>query len=304
MKKIKTAATHWRDFHADDVFSAAILKLIYPKIKIMRVGYRDFKSMQKSDIRFDIGRRYDPKTGNFDHHQPEGAGMRESGTPYASCGLIWKHFGMQLAKKEETFKYIDIRLIETIDAIDNGYESFESNMVTPYTISSFILTLNPKWPSDTMKNFDKDFEKAVKFAMSVLKKEIEDFESNYKAKDILREMISKNEHKNYLILEENIPWMNYVINNTNFKFVIEYDKPTKNWWISSVPIKEGLFEYKAYLPNAWKGLEGKEFASLSGINGALFCHRALHFAVTQTKKAAIEIVEEAFRRQNDRTNHT
>ena len=77
-----TAFTHGGSFHADDVFSAALLKLCRPDIRILR-GFTvppDFEGLV-----FDIG------GGRFDHHAktalcgPTACPMPRS----ACCGASW-----------------------------------------------------------------------------------------------------------------------------------------------------------------------------------------------------------------------
>ena len=71
-----TAFTHSGKFHADDVFSAALLLYLNPEITITR-GNRvpdDFEG-----IVFDIGR------GRYDHHQKDSR-VRENGIAYAASG--------------------------------------------------------------------------------------------------------------------------------------------------------------------------------------------------------------------------
>ena len=82
LKKIRlkdaSAFTHSGKFHADDVFSAALLLYLNPEIMITR-GNRvpeDFDG-----IVFDIGR------GQYDHHQKDSR-IRENGIPYAAFGLL------------------------------------------------------------------------------------------------------------------------------------------------------------------------------------------------------------------------
>src|SRR5450756_919873 len=78
-KNYDFAMTHGGKFHADDVFSAALLKMIYPGIHIIRA----FEVPYGFDgIVFDIG------FGKFDHHQKD-ARIRENGVPYAAFGLLW-----------------------------------------------------------------------------------------------------------------------------------------------------------------------------------------------------------------------
>ena len=74
------AFTHGGKFHADDVFSSALLLYFNPKITITRGNKipEDFKG-----IVFDIGR------GKYDHHQRDSR-VRENGVPYAAFGLLWE----------------------------------------------------------------------------------------------------------------------------------------------------------------------------------------------------------------------
>ena len=83
LKKIRlkdaSAFTHSGKFHADDVFSSALLLYLNPEITILRGNKvpEDFDG-----IVFDIGR------GRYDHHQKDSR-IRENGIPYAAFGLLW-----------------------------------------------------------------------------------------------------------------------------------------------------------------------------------------------------------------------
>ena len=72
--------------NADDVFSVAALKYIYPSFKLIRT--RDMELISKADVVIDVGGEHNPETGRFDHHQRGGAGARENGIPFSSFGLI------------------------------------------------------------------------------------------------------------------------------------------------------------------------------------------------------------------------
>lgn len=70
--------THGAKFHADDLFSTALLRLINPDIQVER----GFDVPENFDgIVYDIGR------GRFDHHQQDKE-IRENGVPYAAFGLL------------------------------------------------------------------------------------------------------------------------------------------------------------------------------------------------------------------------
>ena len=78
-KENAAAFTHGGKFHADDVFSAALLLHFNPKLTIQR-GNRVPEEFD--GIVFDIGR------GEYDHHQ-KASRIRENGAPYAAFGLLW-----------------------------------------------------------------------------------------------------------------------------------------------------------------------------------------------------------------------
>ncbi len=65
-------ATHPGGFHADDVFAIAALRLVHGDLEVVRS--RDPEVLAAADLRVDVGGRYAPATGDFDHHQRGGAG--------------------------------------------------------------------------------------------------------------------------------------------------------------------------------------------------------------------------------------
>ena len=89
-QKDSSAFTHSGKFHADDVFSAALLLYLNPEITIIR-GNKvpdDYKGLV-----FDIGR------GQYDHHQKDSR-VRENGVPYAAFGLLWEALGAEILGAE------------------------------------------------------------------------------------------------------------------------------------------------------------------------------------------------------------
>ena len=106
-----TAFTHSGKFHADDVFSAALLLYLNPEITITR-GNRvpeDF-----GGIVFDIGR------GRYDHHQKDSR-VRENGIAYAAFGLLWEELGIEILGEELAQKF-DESFVQPLDNNDNTGE--------------------------------------------------------------------------------------------------------------------------------------------------------------------------------------
>ena len=84
-RKDAAAFTHGGKFHADDVFSAALLLYLNPEIVITR-GNRVPENF--AGIVFDIGR------GRYDHHQKDSR-VRENGVPYAASDCCGRNSGEQ-----------------------------------------------------------------------------------------------------------------------------------------------------------------------------------------------------------------
>ncbi|MES1193556.1 MAG: MYG1 family protein, partial [Solirubrobacterales bacterium] len=112
-------ATHPGNFHADDAFAVATLRLAHGDgVEVVRT--RDEAVQAAADVRVDVGGRSDPETGDFDHHQKGGAGERPNGIRYASFGLVWRAFGTQVAGSRAAAASIDERLVQGVDANDTG----------------------------------------------------------------------------------------------------------------------------------------------------------------------------------------
>ena len=110
-KNNASAFTHSGKFHADDVFSAALLLYLNPEINISRGNKvpEDFDG-----IVFDIGR------GQYDHHQKDSR-VRENGVPYAAFGLLWEALGEKILGQELAEKF-DQSFVQPLDNNDNTGE--------------------------------------------------------------------------------------------------------------------------------------------------------------------------------------
>ena len=292
---MKTIAVHNGNFQADDVFAVSILRLLYPEIKIIRS--RDPNILKTADIRADVGGKYDPLTNDFDHHQKGGAGQRENGIPYSSAGLVWKHYGRKLVSSDEVFDYIDKNIIQWIDAEDNGLDTFEVKHLEPFTIADLIRDLNPYWPNRNDKLYDLNFEKAVQIITQLLKQKIGRAEGVVKAGRIVRKKI-KECKKEYLMLDDSIPWKEIVVTESNLQYVVLPDSLGDTWMVYSVPVSLTSFSNRKDLPIAWAGLTNESLQKVTGVKDATFCHNNLFVAIAKSKEGAIKLVELALQNKN------
>ncbi|TEW55304.1 MYG1 family protein [Psychromonas sp. RZ22] len=271
-----TIATHNGNFHADDVFSVATLKNIFPSYELIRT--RDLELINKADIVLDVGGVYDADAGRFDHHQRGGAGERENGIPYSSFGLIWQKYGLTLCQgDQEVANSVDAGLVSNIDAIDCGHVEGVS---TGISLSQTISMFNPTWQEDA--DFDGSFEQAVEFASSVLLRFIASASGGINAKAIVAKAIEDAEDPRVIVLEKYIPWKRTVHALSSTALYMVYPSQTGQWRIQTVPVEPGSFEDRKSLPAAWAGLNDKALQEVTGIEDAMFCHNGLFIAGSES----------------------
>jgi len=279
----KTIATHNGNFHADDVFSVAALKIIFPSIKLIRT--RDLELIGKADIVVDVGGEYDSDTDRFDHHQRGGAGERENGIPYSSFGLIWNKYGVEICQgNKEVAKAIDTGLVSTIDAIDCGHVKGVSEGIS---LSQTISMFNPTWQEDS--HFDTCFDEAVDFASRVLTRFIASANGGISAKAIVADAIDNAEDPRVIVLDKYTPWKTTVHALSDDALYVIYPSQTGQWRIQTVPVEPGSFEDRKSLPKEWAGLSDKDLIDVTGLDDAMFCHNGLFIAGAESFESTMKM---------------
>ena len=280
-------ATHNGNFHADDVFSIAALKHIFPTFELIRT--RDLDVIAKADVVIDVGGVYDADNGRFDHHQRGGAGARDNGIPYSSFGLIWKQYGLDICQgNEEVATSVDKSLVSTIDAVDCGYVK---GVAEGISLSQTISMFNPTWQED--KHFDTCFHEAVEFAARILSRFIASANGGISSKAIVAQAINNAEDPRVIVLEKYTPWKTTVHNTSKQALFVVYPSETGAWRIQTVPVELGSFEDRKPLPKAWAGLADQELQEVTGISDAMFCHNGLFIAGAQSKASVMKMAEMA-----------
>lgn len=294
MKKIVTHPTP--KFHADDVFAVAVFHILNNgQIEIIRTV--DEEIINTADVVVDIGKVYDPEKNRFDHHQRDGAGERENGIQYASAGLVWKHYGEKIAGSKEVAEYIDKKLIQFIDAIDNGQNVYEQKIpdVLPYTIHD-IINLHRDPEADEVGSLER-FKKAVEFAVFIINREVELADKHEKAKIQAIEKYNLAEDKRIIMFDdENFSSSMRIDALFDFPepiFIIYPDSGRGTWRLQGVKKNKFGFEKRKNLPESWGGLSNEELQKVSGISEATFCHRALFTGAAINKEGAIKMALKA-----------
>lgn len=248
--------------------ATAILKEVF-EVEVVRT--RDTKVLDKLDILYDVG------GGEFDHHGPDKV-YREDGIPFAACGLVWNKFGRQVLKYkdsslseetvEDVIQHIDRKVIEGIDALDNGIW-IDTTEIPIINISSIIAGFNPSWKSN--KDENEAFNGAVQVASSVLNNAIENKLSVLKARDYVIKAYENRMTKELLVLNKYCPYgetLRAIDENNELLFVVY---PRKGSFAMQT-IRNADREDKKKLPKDWAGKSDEKLAEVTGVKDAIFCH--------------------------------
>jgi uncharacterized UPF0160 family protein len=288
-------ATHPGNFHADDVFAVAALRLAHGDDAVSVVRTRDDAVHAQADVRVDVGGRDDAATGDFDHHQKGGAGERANGVRYASFGLVWRHVGVDVAGSAEAAASVDERLVQGVDANDNGQTIMEALVadVRPMTVSGVIAALNPSWDEElTAADEDARFLEAVALAQGILAREVAGAAAFQRARELVRTAIGRAEDPRIVELDRNMPWRETVVAGApDARFVI-YPK-SDGWGLQAVPVAAGSFDNRLDLPAEWAGLTGAELAAATGVDDAIFAHAARFYASAGSREGIIALARQA-----------
>ena len=273
-----TAFTHSGKFHADDVFSSALLLYLNPEIRIIRGNKvpEDFDG-----IVFDIGR------GRYDHHQKDSR-IRENGIPYAAFGLLWEELGAEILGEELAQKF-DESFVQPLDNNDNTGEKNE--------LATLIGNFNPTW--DAQGGNDEAFFQAGSVAGMILENKFERYLGNERADKRVEEILEEHqkailsgekskEEARILILPEFVPCQKR-LSETDIAFVIF--PSNRGGYCIQPQKKEYSLNYKCSFPVEWLGLENEELVAATGLSSAGFCHKGGFLMTTGTLEDAVKACE-------------
>ncbi|MBR2544466.1 MYG1 family protein [Candidatus Saccharibacteria bacterium] len=296
------AITHTPPHNADEVFTTAMLAILFP-VELYRT--RDQVVIDSTDvIVYDVGGEFNPEKKRFDHHQKGFSEIRPDGIIYSSAGLIWREYGVEIVKKLgganriddqmaiKVVSYVDNALIRGIDARDNGQGEKGDSM----SVSSVISTFNVLWDED--EDADICFVKACEIARMILEREIKVAISSIHGQKLVKEQIEA-ANGPIIIMDKFIDgWQEAVLTSDNSKaanlLYAVFPAVDGSWNVKAIPptIDDMMAQRKPF-PEGWRGLKSKELVRASGVETAIFCHTAGFFAVAKTKEDAISLAEKA-----------
>ena len=304
----KKLITHNGTFHADDLFACATLILLMNKhgydYDIVRT--RDMEVIKTGDYIFDVGGIYDPKENKFDHHQKGRAGERDNGITYASFGLVWKEYGLELCGgDEDAWQIIDQKIACPIDAVDNGEDLVipKYKGIYPYNGENVFLINAPTWKEE-QSLVDKVFLEEVEKVVPLLEREIKVAKDNAEGARNIKQFYQKSVDKRVIEIGEAFPRYLYQSVISTFPepiYLVFKSGHGDSWKVEAVSKGGGSLVSRKPFPKSWCGFVNKDQKAeeVIGIKGVIFVHDSGFYANLDTRDNAFKFAYKALESKNN-----
>ncbi|CAH7372017.1 conserved hypothetical protein [Vibrio chagasii] len=274
--------THSGSFHADELFATALIKRFVSKsVEVIRTRDEAILTAATQDPNVwvvDVGRSYNEKRRNFDHHQASfSKTWPKTDIPYSSCGLVWSYLRKKgfIDKKLSpiALETIEKKLIKPIDKHDNRYAAWPQSII-------FKL-------ANRNNNTIEDFLGALAIAEKHLEDTIyyaQQLELNLERVDT--ETVKMIEDGMVAIVDDEIHnIINPLVNKTSAKIIIMPKKADGTWSVRSVASDKD----NVLAPEEWRGLSGSDLQLKSGLSGLVFVHKSGFLTISRNKKDAVSV---------------
>lgn len=285
----RSIGTHDGTFHADEVTACALLLLfdLVDQDKIVRT--RDLKKLEQCEYVCDVGGVYDPTVKLFDHHQLEYQGS------LSSAGMILLHLRNTNVLHPHAYDFFNHSLVAGVDAHDNGRDPQIPGLCTYSHIISNFTPIHYEVDGNAQ---NEAFFQALQFAKTHIGRLWERYLYMQSCRQTVAEAMSQDGE--CMMFLKGIPWMEifFELNGASHpaKFVI---MPSGKFWkLRGIPPNtEEKMKVRKPLPKEWAGLLDEELKKVTGISGAIFCHKGRFISVWATREDALKALEFALKKE-------
>lgn len=279
----RSFGTHDGSFHADEVTACALLLLfnLIDQDKIIRT--RDPVALSQCDYVCDVGGVYDPERKLFDHHQQDYQGH------WSSAGMILNELCRSHILNPKQRDFFEYSLVMGVDAHDNGKELHNKGVCT---YSHIISNFNPIQYDSSRQQQDQAFFEALAFAKNHLKRMWERYLYMHSCQEIVAEAMKHG--KTLLLFDKSVPWLEIFFEMEGARHPAQFViMPSGDHWkLRGIPPSyEEKMKVRRPLPQEWAGLIGEDLKKISGIPGAVFCHKGRFTSVWETKEDALKALQ-------------
>jgi uncharacterized UPF0160 family protein len=279
VKRPRTLGIHDGTFHADEVTACALLvvfALVDPD-KIIRT--RDPHVLEQCEFVCDVGGAYAPSAKLFDHHQSSYLG------DLSSAGMVLEYLKESAILTADEFHFFNHSLVLGVDAHDNGRSP---QHIGYCTFSHVIANYNPILYETEDDKLNAAFHEALTFAIGHIRRLHERYLYNRECRKTVKK--SMDAHKICLFFDQAISWLEsfFALNGKEHPALFVIMPAQGHWKLRGIPPDyERRMQVRMPLPEAWAGLLGDDLKKVSGIPGAIFCHKGRFTSVWETREDAI-----------------
>jgi uncharacterized UPF0160 family protein len=279
----RSCGIHDGTFHADEITACALLMLfdLIDEDKIIRT--RDLNVLANCEYVCDVGGVYDPAHKLFDHHQVDYQG------PLSGAGMVLQYLKSIHILTPNEYDFFNNCLVLGVDAHDNGRDS----LIPGYcSFSHVISNFTPIRYDCGAEEENQAFHHALRFAFEHLQRLWERFKYTHSCREIVAACMAK--YQDCLIFDQNLPWLEIFFELEGAKhpalFVI---MPSGNHWkLRGIPPSyQDRMKVRLPQPKQWAGLLDEDLKRVSGISGAIFCHKGRFISVWETREDALKALE-------------
>ena len=279
----RSVGTHDGTFHADEVTACALLVLfnLVDENKIFRT--RALKELAQFEFVCDVGGIYNPSQKRFDHHQSDYQGL------LSSAGMVLEYLKETHVIDEDLYDFFNKSLILGIDAHDNGRVMHEMGLCSfSHVISNFV----PAEYDASKEKQTKAFFEAFSFTLGHLKRLLERWHYIHSCREIVAFHMKKQEK--VLFFDQAIPWLEsfFDLGGETHPALFIVMPSGGHWKLRGIPPSlERRMEVRCPLPLEWAGLLDQDLKKVTGISGAVFCHKGRFVSVWETKEDVLKALE-------------
>jgi uncharacterized UPF0160 family protein len=259
--------------------------------------------LNSADAFVNTGAIYDHEKRRYDHHQPgfDAKYPGEELIPLSAAGLIYLNFGGEILTRilSATGRVIGPHLnyllpemyrhyVREVDAVENGIPLYPPEAAIRYINHTGISERIDMW--NTEGTFDDAISVVTEEFITIL---FRIFDSEIPAVEIVKAAFESrhefHESGQLLLFDVSCPYLKHMKaleteTQANPILFIVCPRNGGTWGVNTVPTGSG-FERRKDLP--FPGLNNEELANASGVDGAIFVHKAAFTSAFKTREGAI-----------------
>lgn len=283
--KQRTVATHDGPFHADEVTACALLLLFDLVDHGGIVRSRDPAKLEECEFVCDVGGIYDAAAKRFDHHQVDYTGA------LSSAGMVLRYLLESGVIDQEIYDLLHNNVVHGVDLHDTGVAP---QFVGVCTFSHVVSNMLPVEYHAPAEKTEAAFHRAVDFVVGHLERMIGRFRFNLSCREAVESVMERSEE--LLLFDRELPWLEnfFALGGESHPALFVVMPAGGQWKVRGVPPTEARrMEVRRPLPEQWAGLLGDELERISGIEGAVFCHKARFISVWESLESALLAAQRA-----------